>query len=123
MLKIHEYIYEFDPLIYPQKIWITVNPKQEDLDDVFEDCKLLEDCLGQCLSVRKKENNKTGELIVFENIEQLRKYSVVMHECAHAALDIFNYISADVSTINQEPFCYFIGWIADCCNQVLKDLC
>ena len=35
--------------------------------------------------------------------------SIISHECTHAALEIWYYISSEVSLSNQEPFAYLLG--------------
>ena len=39
---------------------------------------------------------------------------IIAHESVHAAMDIYNYISASVDLSNQEPFAYLVGYIANC---------
>lgn len=66
---------------------------------------------------RKKPDVRGGVLIRFENKAAMTTKNIA-HEAVHAALDIFDYVEARISSDNQEPFAYLVGWIADCCQQV-----
>ena len=81
-------IHEFDPVIYPRKLWVAVST--DTLSDIL---------------VRYESKNA----ITIANIA---------HESSHIAMNIFDYIGAKVDLANQETFSYLVGWIADCINQV-----
>lgn len=85
-------IHEFDPVIYPRKLWVAVST--DTFSDRFEGVSEWDD---------------TADAITIANIA---------HESSHIAMNIFDYIGAKVDLANQETFSYLVGWIADCINQV-----
>lgn len=85
-------IHEFDPVIYPRKLWVAVST------DTFSDR------LG-------------GILVRFESKNAITIANIA-HESSHIAMNIFDYIGAKVDLANQETFSYLVGWVADCINQV-----
>jgi len=118
-------IHQFDPVIYPFKIWITIGITDFQLKSNF--CNLDYSEISYNLSkdshaftddVRHKETRYVGALINFENKKQITMNNVA-HEASHAAKMLFEYIGADIR--QHEPFEYVIGWIADCCDQVRKN--
>lgn len=45
--------------------------------------------------------------------ELLDLTDVCAHEAVHAAMDVYNVVSAKIDTDNQECFAYFVGYIAE----------
>lgn len=69
-------IYEFDPQIYPRKVWVTVGVPFEELKDEFEDLKPMEEgSYAQVDHLRKLKPEVRGGLLVrFENLDTLKKF-------------------------------------------------
>ena len=113
-------IYEFDPQIYPRKVWVTVGVPFEELKDEFEDLKPMEeDSDAQVDHLRKlKPEVRGGVLVRFENLDALKKFGNITHESIHVATEIFDYIGAFHDPKNQELFAYLCGWIAKCMDEV-----
>ena len=42
------------------------------------------------------------------------------HEAGHAALFIYEYVEQNVCFCSQEPFCYLVGWVAECMYKTLQ---
>lgn len=113
-------IHEFDPKIYPRLLCVTYGCPTAVLKDMFGNEAQDMDKTANAETVicqRKKPNVRGGVLIRFENKNALTVKNIA-HEAVHAALDIFDYVDARISSDNQEPFAYLVGWIADCCQQV-----
>lgn len=113
-------IHEFDPKIYPRLLWVTYGCPTAVLKDVFGDKARDMDESADAETVvcrRLKPDVRGGVLIRFENKAAMTAKNIA-HEAVHAALDIFDYVNARISSDNQEPFAYLVGWIADCCQQV-----
>lgn len=119
-------IHEFDPVIYPYKIWIVVNKTPDIISENFrqhdnelitswDNCKNLD---AFAMSVRNKENSKFGCLLYFRSKKSMT-YNIVAHESSHAAKYLFDHIACDIK--EHEPFEYVLGWIAECCEKVLKN--
>ena len=119
-------IHEFNPVIYPYKLWIIIdkNPngivKKFDkysgnsIDFIERDTNGLE---AFTMPVVRKENSKFGVIIFFRSRKSM-SYELVAHESSHAAKFMFEHIGADVK--EHEPFEYVVGWIAGCCEKVKK---
>lgn len=121
MKKQHQ-IHEFDPNIYPRKVWITCGVPFSIIKDMFElpdgIIEIEEDTDARVIMCRRlKPEIKGGVLIEFKN-KSAMTIANITHESIHAAIDIFSYVDAYIQANNQEPFAYLSGWIADCCNQV-----
>lgn len=113
-------IHEFDPKIYPRLLWVTYGCPTAVLKGMFggeaQDMAKNTDA-ETIICQRKKPDVRGGVLIRFENKAAMTTKTIA-HEAVHAALDIFDYVDARISSDNQEPFAYLVGWIADCCWQV-----
>lgn len=110
-------ITEFDPVIYPRKIWIATG----DIDEVVSHFEYLDGTpieskekgfFGVTFSnVTDKEHTKLGVLMYFRHIE---KPSQAMHEAIHAANRIFDDLGITYTLCDDEHFAYFVQWICDC---------
>lgn len=38
---------------------------------------------------------------------------IIAHESAHAVNMIFDHVGVELSTTNDEPFCYMLGWVVE----------
>lgn len=113
-------IHEFDPQIYPRLLWVTYGCSTSVLKDIFGDeaQDMSKDTYAETVCCRRLNPDvRGGVLIRFENKDAMTAKNIA-HESVHAALEIFDYVDARISSDNQEPFAYLVGWIADCCNQV-----
>lgn len=117
-------IHEFDPVIYPYKLWIVVDKVPNIIADKFNDYKgdVIENIDPDtknmdafAMQVSKKEDKTLGAVIFFRSKKSM-SYELVAHESSHAAKYLFEHIGADVK--EHEPFEYVIGWII----QRKKDL-
>ena len=118
MTKIHE----FDPVIYPCKLWVAITTECRTLSERFEwkydgteidiDFENTDAITGL---VRCKEDDRIGVLIVFEN-RKVCTISNIAHEASHAVDDIWQRIGE--KNIGHEANAYLIGWIAKCIEEV-----
>lgn len=117
-------IHEFDPVIYPYKLWIIISKNYSCVaehfynDDGSEitaiDFKNID---AFTIPVIEKKSKKLGVVILFPSKKNI-SFKNVAHEASHAAKMLFEYIKADCR--EHEPFEYLLGWIADCCHKVKK---
>lgn len=116
-------IFEFDPHIYPRKLWIAVDVTTEDLITMFDEDGIenTDDCYATTYIVQQKTPSFKGILIRFENIASMTTGNIA-HESIHAAWDILHQIGSRADYINQEPFTYLAGWVARCCDEVKNNL-
>lgn len=113
-------IKEFDPVIYPIKIWVCIGYDIKELRKKFiqnDDIELqeVEDFNAYTQPVKRRKDNKLGIMIVFENYDYM-SVEIISHEASHAAKIIFEHIDADMRP--HEPFEYLLSWIAKCCEEV-----
>lgn len=121
MTEIQKGLYEFDPQIYPRKLWVAVT--KGTFSDVF-DTELKE--LGEydnadVNNVHHKEKDLGGLLIRFRSADEITAENTT-HESTHVAIEIFDYIEARIDAKNQEPFTYLCGWVAGCIEEVKQKL-
>ena len=115
---------EFNPSVYPYKIWVAIDKEPYELCDKFyersgKDIKFVEeDGHGRneafVMQVMKKDDMKYGSVIYFRSKRSMT-HEIVAHEACHAAKDLFEHIGADIAP--HEPFEYLLGWIVDCCYK------
>lgn len=116
-------IHEFDPILYPNKVWITYDLKDKEIKNHFirqngeEIDSYYSNTHAVCILVIQKETNEAGVLIKFSNKKEIN-FNTVAHEASHTAKHIFEFIGANVT--EHEPFEYLVGWIAGCCETVKK---
>lgn len=114
-------IFEFNPLIYPRRIWIGYNVKGKTLKTYFG--VDIDNMDGFDASVyhdlRREANKKLGVFVRFESKKAMTT-SNIAHESVHAALDILDELGSFASNVNQEPFAYLVGYIAKCCDAVKR---
>lgn len=117
-------IFEFDPQIYPRKLWVSVGASTEELQEKFgkDDIKdFNESYYAETYSVQQKEPLLGGTLIRFKDLAAMTTGNIA-HEATHAALVIYDYIGGRIDYSNQEPFAYLVGWLAKCCDEVKNNL-
>ena len=115
-------IHQFDPQIYPRLVWVVIGEKKSaPLSDRFEEIDDMDESTAACVKpTYDRINNKGGVLIRFAARKYACDVKVVSHESVHAALAIFDYTGCIISPDNQEPFCYLVGWIAQCIREAVK---
>lgn len=121
MTEIQKGLYEFDPQIYPRKLWVAVT--KGTFSDVFDTKieELDESCYGCVDYVHHKERNLGGFLVRYESVDVINAIQIT-HESVHVASDIYKYVGATHDLDNQEPFAYLCGWVAGCIEEVKQKL-
>lgn len=115
-------IHEFDPVIYPRKLWITYDATPEELNNFFSGTKFKEEdgYYGITYTVQKSSNNKGGVLIRFANSKEALEPWNVSHEAVHAAAIICQYVGIIADWDNDEAFAYLVTWVTKCCYDGKK---
>lgn len=121
-------IHEFDPVIYPYRIWIVIDKTPDILAEKFKEYSgkpiIFTDDDGSnrqlafTMMAIHKEEKHYGTVIYFRSKKSM-SYELVAHKSSHAAKNLFEHISADIK--EHEPFEYVLGWIAGCCEKVKKN--
>lgn len=118
---------EYDPVIYPRRLFVAVGDIPEILKDEFRfpdgtDFKIENEFLASSSSVVRKRDGTQGVLVWFRFPPEKAEDTVdtVAHESAHAANMIFGSLGIEFSTENDEHYAYFVGWIARCVYEALN---
>lgn len=119
-------IHQFNPEIYPFKVWIVVTMNEDAIKERFNNGYNKELELNiltrnsralTCQAV-KKDTLDRGILTVFTN----RKYmtvSTMAHESVHSASFMWDMMGeTSLGEIGEEANAYLVGWIAGCCEEV-----
>lgn len=116
-------IHEFDPVIYPRKVWITYDATPDELNEMFptgdtngNKFKKEDGYYGITDRVCRGSDNKGGVLIRFDK-KSMNSWNIA-HEAIHAAGFICHYIGIQADFANDEAFTYLATWIVKCCETV-----
>ena len=94
--------------------------------DEIED-NILEGCANVSLCRRKsdkqdailvKYNHGVGIVGVDPTLDFI---NTISHEAGHVALRIYQHMEQDVCQCSHEPFCYLLGWAAECIYKTVKN--
>lgn len=110
--------YEYDPVIYPRKLWVHIG---EDLQEVVElgfNSKLVfgdprRYCGVTYRDVISKRDKKLGILVSFPK----RKYMTMENICHESMHVVDNIELACGIKHGDEPSAYIMGWVASCINK------
>lgn len=128
-------IHEFDPVIYPTRIWVAVNPTFEEVSEKFyainndiermdiekEQFNPCSQTIARTYPVSIKGDGWIGLLIGVFKPKQL-KTGTICHESVHCADFICEQFGITAGKFEYgEAYAYLVGWIADCIERVLKN--
>lgn len=117
--------HEFDPVVYPRKVWVARRALTESISERFEpdrayiqDLKINEDCIAICLPVVQKETKRKGVLCDIL-APRLLTTGMIAHESVHIADYIFDECGAltQMFKYGNEPYAYLVGWVAECFSK------
>ncbi|HEY5590677.1 MAG TPA: hypothetical protein VIK55_06625 [Paludibacter sp.] len=115
-------IHEFDPVLYPFKIWVTITKNMEGIKERFEYISGKEFNVSNTEMFNAfvelvvcKESRKVGCIISFESIK-ICTTKLMAHEATHAARELWDRIGEKET--GWEADAYLVGWIADCIEKV-----
>jgi hypothetical protein len=119
-------IHEFDPVIYPRKLWVCLNATVEGLLESFDikDATLADalknNAATTCITERKSDGHKG--VVIFTNKRKYMTTKVMAHESVHFADAVFQELCAYSQEFNHgnEPYAYLVGWSAGCIDESLK---
>ena len=79
-----------------------------------------------CSTCKRKSDDKDVVLIKYNRDtdikgidKRLDLVNTVCHESGHAVLDIYEHMGQNVCNCSSEPFCYLLGYIAECVYNTL----
>jgi hypothetical protein len=116
-------IHQFDPEIFPFKLWIAITTNTEVLPERFIGIKYRGNIFDNSLDgreavtfyVEEKSSTYKGVLIVFSN-KQYCTVKTIAHEATHAARFLWDHLGE--SPTGEEADAYLVGWIAKCIEIV-----
>ena len=119
-------IHQFDPVIYPVKLYVVKYPDKNEINDKFYSIDKLP--INYRLStaaeattcksvVRLKETNKYGVLITI--YPGPISIGAIAHEATHAAGVIWDWLGEN--NIGEEANAYLVQWVVDCLDQVNRN--
>ena len=118
-------IHEFDPVIYPCKLWVTKSLTEE-LNETFEMFPAEQEneplpigfaAGATTFSVRNKSTHDLGFLVAFKTTKHMN-CGIIAHEARHVGDMLFERIGEDPQ--HSESACYFTGWVAECIDKVKR---
>ena len=79
-----------------------------------------------CSTCIRKSDNKPVVLIKYNHDTKIKSMdkkidfiNTICHEAGHAVLDIYERIGQNICFCTPEPFCYLLGYIAECAYKTL----
>ncbi len=79
-----------------------------------------------CSTCIRKSDNKPVVLIKYNYDTKIKSMdkkvdfiNTICHEAGHAVLDIYERIGQNICFCTPEPFCYLLGYIAECAYKTL----
>ena len=114
-------IYEFNPGVYPFKLWVCANPDESLTEKLFLDDEQYTTSVHHNMLTTAGTNDTEARLgvVVFGH----KKYFTVQnmaHEAAHVADYYFESLAITKGCFSDrnEAYAYLVGWAADCMEQV-----
>ena len=126
-------IYEFDPVIYPMRLWVVICPEYDKADDTFyflnEAGEVVDDTHGifdssdsamaNTFCVAHKEIAWKGCLVAIWRVKECGA-GVCAHEASHVDWVDEQFGLGGHSFSDGEPRAYLIQWVANCIDKVLR---
>lgn len=118
-------IYEFDTVIYPRHLWVSIDAPASALNELFPEGDTLNapfaDMADKTNAITDRVRKLTPEpqggiLIRFKSVAQMTP-PIMAHEAFHAMMGMFDYINSYPAINNQEPAAYLIEFVVKCCEK------
>lgn len=100
--------------------------------EYYDGEEIEEDIMKQCANVtlcRRKSDKQDAILVKYNktiSIVGINKtvdlINTISHEAGHVALRIYQHMDQDICQCSPEPFCYLLGWAAECIYKTIKGL-
>ena len=128
-------IKEFNPTIYPIKVWVANNVPIKQVIAKFyvrtdngEAADFLEEDFNKDNGVTAStfvvfdKKTKQGGTLVYIFAPKRAKVNIICHEAAHCADFICETFSINKGSYEDgEAYAYLIGWVAECIDSVLRN--
>ena len=113
-------IHQFDPVIYPRKVWVCLGATRKVLEGRFDFDNELDDDMfinGAVTIMCKEVETGLGGFMVFSP-KRVIGINWIAHESCHVADMLFDFIGE--STKTEECHAYLVGWVAECIEKAMK---
>jgi hypothetical protein len=121
-------IHEFDPVVYPFKIWIVIDKNLLEIGNNFLDSETMEkiklhdienisDAFIYDKYVISMSGNKNGFLVVFKN-KKACNVGTMAHETVHLIKAIWDYLFE--KNPGEEAEAYLFEWVIKCMDEIRK---
>lgn len=118
-------IHQFDPVLYPFKLWIAITDDLKAISERFVDHPTgkefgteSENMIAFTQNVQQKSDGLIGEIIVFKKRGDC-SVKTIAHESTHAARLLWDHVGENAT--GMEADAYLVGWIAECCEKVKRN--
>lgn len=127
-------IHEFDPSIYPCRLYVGMNPTFEEISEKFYgltneneridigeiQCSMDNFVVAKTHAVSCREDGWIGVCVAI-NRKKAMTAKTIAHEACHCA----DFICENFGIVSRkfddgEAYAYLVGWIADCIEKVVK---
>ena len=124
-------VYEFDPIIYPMRLWISVKPTTDEIQKDFfvfdendEEVDTIEPfddtTIARTFSVAHRKSTWMGCYIAVLKPRQCDA-GIITHESVHVTDWMCDHFGLrGFSFMDGEARAYFAQWVARCIDNVLK---
>ena len=120
-------IHEFDPVIYPVKLWVSITTDLKSLSDRFcnvgtksdIDTSFVDNHEAATYYVQQKEKPTYYGVLIATTAKHYLTTKLIAHEATHAADFIWKHVGEQ--DIGDEANAYLVGWIAECCEKIIKN--
>lgn len=118
-------MHEFNPLIYPRKVWVMIASNERFLNDTFNHGYNIENFAQKSTAIvfpcELKKTGEYGVAVVFTRKKHMT-LKTICHESVHVASCIFNEcnIRMGFSDCQDEHYAYLVGWVAESINEVKR---
>lgn len=127
-------IYEFDPVIYPTRLWVCKKPSVEDVSELFHPFNNNGEMVDSFGDVFEYDSGKYANTIIVGNKKSRMRGCLVSiflpgecgaGVCSHEALHYIAYLSEQFDIPlggfdTSEPLAYLEQWVTNCIYSVLK---
>jgi uncharacterized protein YjaZ len=118
-------IHQFNPEIYPVKLWVTITKNGEELQGRFcylngkdMDISLLKNNEATVYVIQQKDGERYKGIIIVFTEKKYMSVKTIAHEATHAARFIWDHLGEVFPS--EEADAYLVGWVAKCC-EIVKD--
>lgn len=116
-------IHQFDPVIYPFKIWVSITDDLKAISEQFIDHESGKELnsnhpdfmIAFTQNVQQKSDRLIGAIIVFKKKKDCTT-KIIAHESTHAARMLWDHVGELESGVEADA--YLVGWIAECIEKV-----